>query len=80
MKELKICRREKDRFTVVVTTPNYEAIPHYGVFPDVHYYYRVDTEDELLALLNEEEELFSDEIEIIYYGNVDVTDKYIKFD
>ena len=76
MKQLKVCRRQKDRFTIVVTTPNYEATPHYGVLPDVYYYYRVNTEDELIALLKADE-LYSDEIETIYYGDLDVTDKYI---
>ena len=80
MKELKICRREKDRFTVVVTEPDFSAFPHYGFFPDIYHYYRVDSEYELIALMNRGEELHPDGIETIYYGNLDVTDKYIQFD
>lgn len=79
MKELKVCRRYKDKFTVVICFEDYNAFPHDGTFPDIYQYYRVDTEAELIRELNKEEELLAECIETIYYNGEDVTDKYLVF-
>ena len=76
MKDLKICRRKENVFTIIEVVPNYNVFPHDGIFPYDYRYYRIDTEDELLSVLNKEE-LFVEDIETIYYGTIDVTSKYI---
>ena len=79
MKELKICRTYKDKFTVVISMEDYDAFPYDGLFPTVYQYYKVDTEEELIRELNKEEELLDECIEAIYYNGEDVTDKYLAF-
>jgi hypothetical protein len=78
MKELKICRSYKDKFTVAVAFPDYGAFAYDGLFPTKHKYYRIDTEEELTRELSKEEVLFADEVEAIYYIGEDVTEKYLE--
>ena len=78
MRQLKICRCQNNKFTIVMVLTNYEAFPYDGTFPDEYYYYRVDSEAELIEELNKEEELLDEAIETIYFGNEDVTEKYLK--
>lgn len=79
MKKLKICRRKENAFTVVVTFIDYGAFPYDGTFPDVSYFFRINTEEELLSVLRAEDDLLVNEIEIIYLGTEDVTLKYLTF-
>ena len=77
MKELKVCRNYKDKFTVAISFPDYGAFAYDGLFPDIHEYYKIDTEEELLNELNKEESLFAEEVDYIYYAGEDVTEKYL---
>jgi hypothetical protein len=77
MKELKICRNYKDKFTVVMSFEDYNAFPYDGLFPTDYQYYRVDTEAELINELNKEDELLAEAVESIYYDDKDVTEKYL---
>lgn len=79
MRELRIGRRQDNKFTVTVSFEDYNAIPYYGTFPDIRCHYRIDTEEELIAELNKEEMLFAQEVETIYFGTEDVTEKYLTF-
>lgn len=85
MKELKVCRRQEGKFTVAASYPDYGAFAHDGLFPDIKYTLRIDTEEELIRELNRElhddayTELFASDIDYIYYGNEDVTEKYLEF-
>ena len=78
MKELKIHRCKENAFTVKMVFIDYGAFPFDGTFPDKVHYYRVDTVDELLLQLNKEEVLFAPDIMSIYYGNLDVTSRYLE--
>jgi hypothetical protein len=40
-------------------------------------YYRFDSEEELLNELNKEDMILVEDVETIYYGEEDVTDKYL---
>lgn len=77
MKELKICRRCKNKFTVVISFEDYGGFAYEGLFPVIYKYYRFDSEEELLNELNKEDMIFVEEVENIYYGGEDVTDKYL---
>jgi len=79
MKELKLCRSYKDKFTVIVAFEDYGAFPYDGIFPSKYKSYRIDTEEELIRELSKEETLFVDEVEAIYYAGEDVTEKYLEF-
>lgn len=78
MKQLEICRRQKEKFTVVMVFTDYDAFPYDGTFPDVYYYYRLDSEAELIEELNKEDELLDEAIETIYFGTDNVTEKYLE--
>ena len=79
MRALKICRRHKECFTVVAFMFDFSSFPYDGTFPREYRYYRIDTEEELVTLLLKEEDLLAEEIETIYFGDTDITEKYLKF-
>lgn len=79
MRELKIGRRQANKFTVTVSFNDYNAFPYDGTFPIIYSHYRIDTEEELIAELNKEEMLFAQEVDTIYFGTEDVTEKYLTF-
>ena len=78
MKELKVHRCKENAFTVKVTSIDYGAFPFEGTFPDEVHYYRVDTEDELILQLNKEGVLYAPDVVSIYYGKLDVTNRYLE--
>lgn len=79
MKELRIHRNYKDKFTVTLAMPNFSAFPYDGIFCDDYQYYRVDTEEELINELNKEDTLLDESIETIYFNGKEVTEKYLRF-
>ena len=79
MQALKICRCHKEYFTVVAFMLDFSSFPYDGIFPHEYRYYRINTEEELVTLLLKEEDLLAEEIETIYFGDKDVTEKYLKF-
>ena len=78
MKQLKICRRYEGKFTVAVSFPDYGAFAYEGLFPDVHCYYIFDTEAEMLEAFKKAEEVFVEEVDAIYYGKEETTEKYLE--
>ena len=81
MKELKVCRRQEGKYTVALSFPDYGAFAYDGTFPYIKYALRFDSEDELLSALNDDscEVLCISDIDCIYYGKEDVTEKYLYF-
>ena len=77
MKELKLHRNYKDKFTVTMSFDDYDAFPHEGFFPTVYQYFKVDSEEELISELLKEDDLLDECIESIYYNHEDVTDRYL---
>ena len=80
MRELEICRRATNKFTVVLRMDDYDAFPYDGLFPTIYQYYRIDSEEELIKELNKELEILAEAIETIYFGTLDVTEKYLEYD
>ncbi len=78
-KTLKICRRYEGKFTVAVTFEDYSAFPYDGLFPDIHRYYIFDTEAEMIDEFKKADWVFTDEVDAIYYGKKEVTDKYLQY-
>ena len=77
-KMLKICRLSEGKFTVAVTFEDYSAFPYDGTFPDVHRYYVFGTEAEMIDEIKKADWIFEDEIDAVYYGKKDVTEKYLE--
>lgn len=80
MKRLKIKRGYKDKFTVVLSYPDFGSFPYDGTWPTVYEYYRVDSEAELIDELNKEDNFLVELIEGIYYAGNDVSNNYLDFD
>lgn len=83
MRELRRCRYQPNKFTVRISYLNPGVFNEDGLFSYVTKIYRLDTEEELITVFNNannmkaDNVIFADEVDCIYYGNQDVTDIYL---
>jgi hypothetical protein len=80
MKKLAVRKIYEDKFTIVVEYPDFSGLPHDGVFPSVYEYYVIDTEEELIQILNSEEVFLVEDIDTIYFAGNSISAKYLKVD
>lgn len=83
MRELQRCRYQPNKFTVRISYLDSGVVDEEGLFSYVTKIYRLDTEEELITVFNNANNMkadniiFAEEVDCIYYGKQDVTDTYL---
>lgn len=80
MEKLEVCKLYDDKFTVVVKYLDFDSFFRDGTFHSTYEYYVIDTEEELLQLLNNEEAFLVEDIDMIYFAGSNILSKYLKIE